>query len=158
TFGKVALASGNTFSLDLYGDSLIKLGVNDQIAGLVKDVATGQTLKSLVTNDGKLSANGGTVQLTAVAAREVVDSVISTSGVSESRSFGQRDGKIVLGGPTASTKVAGAPTQTVKVSGKLDVSNKKGKGGQIQITGENIQLASANLDASGTTGGGTILI
>ena len=33
------------------------------------DVATGQTLKSLVQNTGKLKANGGTVALTAVASR-----------------------------------------------------------------------------------------
>ena len=50
-----ALASGNSFSLDLYGDQLITLGVGDQIAGNVRDVATGQTLSSLVQNDGKLT-------------------------------------------------------------------------------------------------------
>ena len=61
--------AGNTFTLDFYGDKLITLGVSDQIAGQVKDVATGQTLKSLVTNDGKLKANGGRVELTAAAAR-----------------------------------------------------------------------------------------
>jgi len=49
----------------------------------VKDVATGQTLKSLITNEGKLKANGGRVELTAAAARQVVDSVINTSGVIE---------------------------------------------------------------------------
>ena len=87
-FGKVALASGNGFSLDFYGDSLITLGVSDSIAGSVKDVATGETLKSLVTNDGKLKANGGRVELTAVSARQVVDSVINTSGVIEARSIG----------------------------------------------------------------------
>jgi filamentous hemagglutinin family protein len=48
--GTITLASGNTFNLDFYGDRLIQLGMSDQIAGQVKDVATGQTLKSLVTN------------------------------------------------------------------------------------------------------------
>ena len=73
TLGSVGLAAGNTFSLDMYGDRLITLGVNDQIAAEVKDVATGETLKSLVTNTGKLSANGGRVELTAAAARRVVE-------------------------------------------------------------------------------------
>jgi filamentous hemagglutinin family protein len=158
TFGKIGLASANGFSLDLYGDRLITIGVSDSIASAVRDVATGQTLKSLVQNDGKLKANGGTVQLSAVTARAMVDSVINTSGVIEARSIGRRNGKIVLGGPAASTKVAGAPTQTVKVSGKLNVASKKGKGGTIEVTGENIVLASARLDASGATGGGKVLI
>src|SRR5262249_12125053 len=121
TFGKIGLASANGFSLDLYGDKLITIGVSDSVAAAVQDVATGQTLKSLVQNDGKLKANGGVVQLSAVTARTMVDSVINTSGVIEARSIGTRNGKIVLGGPAASTKVAGAPTQTVKVSGKLNV-------------------------------------
>ena len=159
-FGKIGLASANGFSLDLYGDSLIKLDVKDSIAGAVKDVATGQTLKSLVQNDGTLRANGGQVQLTAAAARQVVDSVINTSGVIEARSIGRRNGKIVLGGPTGTTKLAGAPTQTVKVAGKLSVAGKRkgSKGGSIKVTGENIELAGAMLDASGAAGGGTILI
>ncbi|MEW6454672.1 MAG: S8 family serine peptidase [Pseudomonadota bacterium] len=156
-FGKIALASGNTFSLDFYGDGLITLGVNDSIAGQVKDVATGETLKSLVTNDGTLKANGGRVELTAVSARQVVDSVINTSGVIEARSIGHRNGMIVLGAQTSKTKVAGSPTQTVKVSGTLNVSGKK-KGGTVKVTGENIQLASANINATGGTAGGTVMI
>src|SRR6202166_4447048 len=81
--GTVSLASGNAFTLDFYGDQLITLAVNDQIATSVIDVATGRPLKSLVSNtkNGTLSANGGRVELTAAAARAVVDSVINTKGV-----------------------------------------------------------------------------
>src|SRR6185503_10742802 len=126
----------------------------------VKDVATGQSLASLVGNTGKLKANGGTVELTAVGARRVVDSVINTSGVVEAHSIGTHNGRIVLGGPTADTKAAGAPVQSVKVAGKLSVSGKRKNttGGKIVIIGEDIVLTAANLDASGTSGGGTVLI
>ena len=54
-----ALASGNGFRLDFYGDKLMQLGVGDKIAGKVKDVATGQTLEALVTNAGKLRPTAG---------------------------------------------------------------------------------------------------
>ena len=91
----------------------------------MKDVATGQPLKSLVTNDGKLKANGGRVELTAAAARMVVDSVINNKGVIEANSIGTQNGMIVLGAATARTKPAGAPTQTVKVSGTLTAAGKK---------------------------------
>jgi filamentous hemagglutinin family protein len=158
--GTVALASGNGFSLDLYGDKLITLNVNDAIAASVKDVATGQPLGMLVTNDGKIKANGGRVELTAVAARQVVDSVINNSGLIEANTIGQRDGKIVLSAATAATKPANAPPQTISVSGKLSAAGKKkgSAGGTIQVTGEAIALSGATLDASGRNGGGTVLI
>src|SRR5215475_4654521 len=83
TMGTVALASGNSFTLDFYGD---KLGAQ------VRDVQTGLPLKSLVENSGKLSANGGRVELTAAAARQIVDSVINNKGVVEANAIGQRGG------------------------------------------------------------------
>src|SRR6266571_4574483 len=69
TLGTVALAAGNVFNLDFYGDKLINLAVNDQIAATVKDVATGKPLDALVKNDGALRANGGRVELTAAGVR-----------------------------------------------------------------------------------------
>ena len=145
TLGTVALASGNSFTLDLYGDKLITLAVGDQIASKVIDVATGQPLKSLVSNEGKIRANGGRVELTAAAARAVVDSVINTSGVIKANSIGHRNGMIVLSAATGASKPAGAPTQTVKISGTLAAAGKKKgtEGGTILVTGENIKLASA---------------
>jgi hypothetical protein len=163
--GTVTLAAGNTFSLDFYGDKLITLGVNDQIAGQVKDVATGQTLKSLVTNDGKLKANGGRVELTAAAARQVVDSVINTSGVIEANSVRLKNGQIQLGqvsisAATGASKGAGLPKQTVKIAGTISAAGRKAgtKGGKIVVTGENIEVAGAKIDASGRAGGGTVMI
>src|SRR5438874_8004382 len=160
TLGTVALASGNTFTLDLYGDKLIQLSPTDQIANQVIDVSTGKPLTSLVTNEGKLSANGGRVELTAAAARAVVDSVINTSGVIEANTVGTRDGRIVLGAATAESKGAGAPTQTVKVSGTISASGKqKGtKGGSVVVTGEAIEVAGAKIDVSGDAGGGKVLL
>src|SRR5215468_9539539 len=160
TLGTVALVSSNGFTLDLYGDKLITLAVGDQIASKVIDVATGKPLKSLVSNEGKIRANGGRVELTAAAARTVVDSVINTSGVITANSIGHRNGMIVLAAATGASKPAGAPTQTVKISGTLSAAGKKKgtEGGTILVTGENIKLASARIDASGRKGGGKVLI
>ena len=160
TLGTVALVSGNSFTLDMYGDKLIQLAVGDEIAGKVIDVATGKPLSSLVSNEGTVSANGGRVELTAAAARHVVDSVINNRGVIEANSIGTRNGMIVLGGATASTKTAGLPKQTIKISGKVTATGKdKGsKGGTVQITGEDIQFAAAMIDVSGHSGGGKILV
>src|SRR6266536_722654 len=161
TLGTAALAaSGNGFTLDMYGDRLITLSVNDQVASKVIDVATGKPLASLVTNDGRIRANGGRVELTAAAARTVVDSVINTSGVIQANSIGRRNGMIVLSAATGASKPAGTATQTVKISGTLAAAGKKKgtEGGTILVTGENIKLASARIDASGRKGGGKVLI
>src|SRR5262244_1810337 len=160
TLGTVALVSGNSFTLDLYGDKLITLAVNDQIASKVIDVSTDRPLKSLVSNEGKIRANGGRVELTAAAARTVVDSVINTSGVITANSIGRRNGMIVLSAATGASKPAGAPAQIVKISGTLAAAGKKKgtQGGTILVTGENIKLANARIDASGRKGGGKVLI
>ncbi len=157
--GTVALASGNAFTLDFYGDNLITLGLNDSIAASVTDVSTGQPLSSLVSNTGTLKANGGSVELSAVAARAVVDSVINNTGVVEANTIGTHNGMIELEAATAANTPAGAPPQTVKVSGKLSAAGRrKGTGGTVLITGENVQLTGANLNASGNAGGGAVLV
>ena len=124
------------------------------------DVATGKPLKSLVTNDGKIRANGGRVELTAAAARTVVDSVINT----QRRDPGQLDRQAQRHDRARrrdrSSKGAGAPTQTIRISGTVSAAGKrKGTtGGTVVVSGENIQLASAKIDASGRTGGGKVMI
>ncbi|MDG2991209.1 CHAT domain-containing protein [Candidatus Synechococcus calcipolaris G9] len=55
------------------------------------------------------------------------------------------------------TKVA-MNRNTALVGGAIDVSSGSGMGGTINVLGKNIGLISANLDASGILGGGTMLI
>src|SRR5215470_4114308 len=160
TLGTVGLAAGNGFTLDMYGDKLITLAVGDSVAGQVTDVATGQPLTSLVGNSGKLSANGGKVEITAAAAKTVVDSVINNTGVIEANTIADKGGTIVLGAATDKSKPAGAPAQNVKLAGTISASGKNAgqRGGAIKVAGENIALNGAKLDASGQAGGGTVLV
>ena len=160
TLGTVGLAAGNGFTLDMYGDKLITLAVGDSIAGQVQDVATGQALKSLVANDGTLSANGGKVQITAAAAKTVIDSVINNTGVIEANAIADKGGTIVLSAATGKSKPAGAPVQNVKLSGTISAAGKNAgqKGGTIKVAGENIALTGATIDASGQAGGGTVMV
>ncbi|MGX9356763.1 two-partner secretion domain-containing protein [Roseobacteraceae bacterium S113] len=163
-FGTVSLASGNTFALDLYGDGLVSLAIGDEITEEVIDVATGKVMADLVNNEGKIEANGGTVALTAATARNAVNSVVNNSGVIEANSVGMRNGKIILGAQTSASRPVSAPRQTVRISGSVRTSavttspRPVVRPGTIEITGEDIVIAGATLDASGTNAGGTILI
>lgn len=160
SLGKVGLASADGFALDFYGDGLLQLAIDDTTAGAVIDLETGETLRDLVSNSGLLSADGGLVSLTASAARAVVDSVINNTGNIEANSIGTRNGKIVLGAATAATGPAELPAQRVAVSGTLSASGAEPgeTGGQIELTGEVIELAVATIDAFGWSGGGTALV
>ncbi|MBX9861166.1 MAG: filamentous hemagglutinin N-terminal domain-containing protein [Hyphomicrobium sp.] len=158
--GKVSLASGSRFTLDLYGDNLINLAVGDEITHAVVDVGTGRPVADLVTNTGKISADGGTVALSAATARVAVDSVINNRGIIEARTIARSKGKIILGAQTATSKTAGAPKQHVNVSGVLDASGRGegDSGGSVLVLGEDITLAGTLIDASGHSGGGKVLV
>ncbi|MCF6189946.1 MAG: filamentous hemagglutinin N-terminal domain-containing protein [Cocleimonas sp.] len=138
--GKVVLGSANSFTLDLYGDELISFDVTKQVAN------------GRVKNTGTISANGGQVLISAQAARNAVDDVISLGGLVEAKAIGAHKGQVIL---------AGSQQGIVNITGKIDVSGKaKGqKGGSVHITGEKIGLAkTAVVDARGHSGGGQIRI
>jgi filamentous hemagglutinin family protein len=136
--GKVALASGNTVTLDLYGDNLVEIAVD------------GKLENALVQNSGTINANGGTVALTAQAAKGAVDNVINMDGVIDVSSVTTKGGKIILGGGNSGV---------VKVSGKLKADGKSG-GGDVKVTGQNVVADEASeISVNATEGnGGNVLV
>jgi filamentous hemagglutinin family protein len=140
--GSVVLAGVKTYALDFHGDRLLRFEVKGAVEG-------GEG--PLVSNSGRISADGGRVVLTAAAARNVVDNVINTSGIIEAKSAQLVNGEIVLMGEGGG----------VEVSGRLDVSGQTENrtGGKIEVLGDTVRLlATANVDASGDAGGGRIQI
>jgi parallel beta-helix repeat protein len=132
--GKVVFAAGEKVTLDLYGDGLVEIAVE----GKLED--------ALLENSGAINAEGGTVQMTAMAAKEAVDNIINVDGVVTVASAIQKGGKIIL---------SGGDQGAVAVSGKLDAQGTTG--GDIEVTGQYVQaLDGAEIDASGVNGGGTI--
>jgi hypothetical protein len=137
--GRVHLASGDTFGIDLYGDGLINLQASDAITS------------QLIRNSGTISASGGNITLTKAAARNVVDGLINTDGLIEADGVDDHAGSVTLysnGGTTL-------------VSGSLDARGTHGgeKGGTVEVLGNNVGvLAGASIDTSGSAGGGTVRI
>ncbi|MGH7005414.1 MAG: filamentous hemagglutinin N-terminal domain-containing protein, partial [Alphaproteobacteria bacterium] len=128
--GTVSLGAGNTFTLDLYGDGLVRLAVTDPVT--VAALGEGQ---ALVKNSGLIRANGGKVLITAAAAKGVVDTVINMDGMVVSKSVHQSaDGSVVFDG---------GQHGTVNMAGTVDVSAATpGLGaGKVTITGEKVRIA-----------------
>ena len=139
-FGKVALASGEAFTADLWGDGLIQL-----------DVAEDPHIKG-VSHTGAIHAEGGVVALSVAEASALVDRAINTDGVVEATRVAQVGGRILLeGGDQGSVRVAGV----LEASGQEPTD----RGGEVTIAAGRIELAStASIDVSGLAGGGEVRI
>ena len=140
--GKVVLASGETFTLDPYGDSLIQIAAPAMPSSDTSGDEVG------VSHEGQISADGGVVYLTAKGMDRALKSVVNVRGIVEAKSLRKgENGEIILEGG------AGA----VEVSGQLDATGEEG--GRISVTGSRVDVSDgARVDASGAEGGGWIAI
>ncbi|WP_179145322.1 MBG domain-containing protein [Rhizobium sp. RU36D] len=139
--GKVGLGSGEQATLDLSGDGFL------QVAVPTREGAEGEG--ALVENGGTISADGGAVVMRAATAREASRQAINMSGVVEAKTVSGRNGAIVIGGGAGGS---------VKVSGKVRATAAAGKGGKVEVTGRQVALNGAEIDASGAAGGGKVKI
>ena len=139
--GTVALAAGNAVTIDVAGNGLLNVAV-DQGA-----------VNALARNGGLIRANGGQVVMTAKSAGQLIKTAVNNTGVVEAQTIENHNGTIRLLGDME--------TGAVNVSGTLDVSGTGAgqSGGSIVVTGEVVVLRGhAKIDASGSAGGGSVLI
>lgn len=141
--GKVHLASGDVATIDMYGDQLIQLAISDNVH------------QQLVANNGTVNADGGIITLTAAAGSQIVNSMINVSGELNAATIADQQGKITVQAGSSPAK------STVLVKGKLNSSGTQDgtRGGNIDITGDNVALlAGSSITASGNAGGGTVRV
>lgn len=154
--GRIGLGAGERVTLDLSGDGFLQVALPSEHDG--DDSA-------LVKNSGRVSADGGLIEMRAATARDAARNAINLSGVAEARSVSMQNGAIVLGGGSGGTvRVSGkiataAPRQPVSSPGLTSSARPpRQSGGEVEITGARIALQGAQLDASGDGGGGLIRI
>lgn len=137
--GTTALAAGSAVNVDPTGAGLLTISV--PVAAVNAHLA----------NSGTISADGGMVSLQAAATDAALRSVMQVGGLVRARSIEQHDGQIVL---------SGGGSGVVAVTGTLDASGEGGaKGGTVKVLGDRVALlGSARVDASGASGGGTVLL
>ena len=137
---RVGVAAASRALVDVEGDGLIFFDVHND--GL-------DTRLNLL---GTLQADGGSVEARAQARAGFADTVLNLDGVVQARSIGQRGGQIVIDG---------GDTGVTRVGGRLDASGRDSgeRGGAITVLGEKLALTgTAQVDASGLLGGGTVLV
>ena len=107
----------------------------------------GRKVRALVTNDGVVSAEGGTVLLSAAAADGLVQTLVRAGGHVSAGS-----GTVALHGIGGDVVVAGEVSATGHAPGS--------SGGSVEVLSDHaVRLTkTARIDASGPAGGGTIAI
>ena len=140
--GHVALAGADAATLDMYGDGLVSIDVTRQVA------RAPDGHEALVTNTGVIEASGGTVQLTAAAADNVVTNLVAARGRIGANSVGNHLGTVAIAGTGGALLVDGS----VFAGGA--------QGGAIEVAGPgDVTVGShARVSASGTNGGGVVAV
>lgn len=132
--GTVALAAGEAFTLDFYGDGLIAFAATN---------ATGDKAGSIEVS-GDIVAQNGVIYLTATAARDFINTVINVESDLVADSASMVGGKIVL---------SGAGNSMVTIAGDIDATGRDG--GEIDIEGGDVIVeASARILADADQGMG----
>lgn len=125
--GRIQIGSGDTATLDLYGDSLLEVAVSDA------------AMQSAIANTGALQADGGMIQITASAAQGVVNSLINIEGIVSASSATVKGGKIILG----------ADAITVAKDAVLNASGTDG--GSVVVYANDTAHIAGTLQATGST-------
>jgi hypothetical protein len=120
----VALAAGNRVALDMIGDGLISVRIEQAALG------------AAALNSGTIVAEGGSVYLAARSADALLDTVVNNTGIIRANSLVERNGSIILDGGSHGV---------VANSGTLDVSGKEAgtTGGTVKVLGEYVGLFAA---------------
>lgn len=120
--GSVALAAGDAITLDVVGDGLLSVAINEG------------AVHALVNNGGMIQADGGQVLMTAQAAGNLLQTAVNNTGVIQAQTIENNNGVIKLLGDMQSG--------TVNVGGKLDASAPNGgNGGFIETSAAHVKVS-----------------
>ena len=145
--GRVVLAGAQTHAVDLHGDGLLSLEV---LSPVRQRPANGE---ALVTNTGAITAEGGTIHLTAAAVDGIVQDLVRAGGriTADTDAASGRAGRVVIAGTGGTVRIEGSVSAQGRAAGT--------RGGTIEVVGDRSWIApGAEVDASGRAGGGGIAV
>jgi hypothetical protein len=153
--GRVALGGAETATIDFYGNGMVQFAVQDTV------------LATAVANNGAIINEGGSITLTAKAASDLLDSVVTNTGsltaknggsveINATRTNLDSNSSINVDGAKDGGTVA-ITTKTGSVNGTVSAQGVAGKGGTVIATGEKV-LVSGSIKAEGKTGGGKVFV
>ena len=148
--GSVALAAGDRVSLDMVGDNLIRVSV-DQAA---------MNAAVLNRSTGSVQALGGNVLLSVSSANALLDTVLNTEGIVRASGFSTVDGQVVLsGGPRGTTALSGdiSSTGAMRIDGDHVVVAADGGRTALLVAGGQQTVDARSLAITANGGGNATL-
>jgi filamentous hemagglutinin family protein len=145
TLGNVQLAGGKRFSLQIDGNSLVNLTIDEA------------QLNSLVENKGAIIADGGKVHLTTQAVNDILDGMVNNTGVIEANSLSTNEnGEVILFAHGGTANIDGTlKADFVETSGKIvkiaESTTVDTDGGEWLIDPVDFTIAAAGGDMTGAT-------
>lgn len=135
--GTVALAAGKAMTLDVAGDKLLNIVINQDV------------VNALVENGGLIQANGGQVLMTSQTAGSLLANAVNNTGVIQAQTIQNVKGTIKL--------LAGMQNGSTLVAGTIDASAPTGgSGGFIETSAAKVSISDTakitTLAPSGQTG------
>ena len=120
--GTVALAAGKAMTLDVAGDKLLNIVVNQDV------------VNALVENGGVIQANGGQVLMTTQTAGSLLANAVNNTGVIQAQTIQNVKGTIKL--------LAGMQNGSTLVAGTMDASAPTGgSGGFIETSAAKVRIS-----------------
>ena len=147
--GRVAMASGDTVTLDFYGDGLLEVAADSSLLREVVD-ADGNPLDVAVSNRGTIRADGGQVWLTAASGARILETAVNVQGLVQADTVAEQDGEIVLtAGDAGGVEIIGTVNARGTATG--------GDGGRVQMAGRRIiQRGPVDVSGTGEGSGGSV--
>ncbi len=137
--GNVVMAAGETVTLDTYGDGLLEVAVDGELAD------------ALLENHGDIKANGGYVQITASALKNTVDNIINNTGLVTASSATVQGGEIILTADNGT--IANNGVLKTNEGGSVDISGERFVQGDAPVPGKKPRILSKGGDVNITTDG-----
>ena len=146
--GKVVLAAGEQVTLDFHGDRLLQFAVEGDLKAAVIE-----HLRSIKAEEGEVSVRLPT-------AKKAIHEIINREGLPEKGEvFVQENGEIFLvSASSIRAKTVEIEASTLSIDGHIDASSELDVGGNVFLKGADIALRGAQIDASGRSGGGNVLV
>ncbi|MEY4255321.1 MAG: hypothetical protein RLZZ141_548, partial [Pseudomonadota bacterium] len=149
--GTVLMGGAQTFTLDMAGDNLIRFQLGEAVSPSQTDGAGG-TSQALVDSRGIIDARGGSVYLSAKAAREVVNDAVRISDQRRAGGVVQNaDGTVTLTASSLNIETYGSVQ--IDQSANLDLSG-IGRGGTLSLSANAADIGGL-INLNGTDQGGT---
>ena len=93
--GTIAIAGGNYVTLQMAGNSLISIAIEESVANTITDY-NGNPVTDQIKNTGTLDAEGGTIILNASSINDIFTKAINLQGVVRANRFEDNDGTVKL--------------------------------------------------------------